>query len=196
MYMTEGDPKTAAAVSAPAHLNLIVQAHVADYQAIATRISRFMSLQFVPWPGLAVFLTLVATTHRLFDPVLVAWGTAGIAQIAVITYYYALYEVYNHVRYVETVLKPNLARLLCVHSDAFWGYERYLANTGKANDPLLGDIGPAVVSFLATALAAIARIPGSGWDYLGSILNGVLLVVTVTSVIRVVKVRKGFTRVA
>ncbi len=174
-------------------LKLVVQAHVADYQAIATRITRFTSLQFVPWPALAAFLTLVGGTHKLFDPILVAWGTAGVVQVAVLTYYFALYEVYNHVRYLETELKPKLAELLKLNTESFWGYEKYLKKTGKANDPLIGDVGPAFVSLLAVVLAAVSRIPGSGWDYLGSVVNGFLLVLTVTSVIRVVKVRRGFT---
>lgn len=174
-------------------LKLVVQAHVADYQVIATRISRFMSLQFVPWPALAAFLILVGTTYKLFDPILVAWGTAGVVQIAVLTYYFALYEVYNHVRYVETNLKPKVAELLKLNTDSFWGYEKYLNGTGKANDPLYGDVGPAFVSLVAVVLAAVSRIPGSGWDYLGPVVNGVLLVLTATSAIRVVKVRKGFT---
>ncbi len=180
----------------PEGLKLVVQAHVADYQAIATRISRFMSLQFVPWPALATFLTVVAATHKSFDPILVAWGTAGVAQVAVLTYYFALYEVYNHVRYVETELKPKVAKLLELNTDSFWGYEKYLKKTGKANDPLFGDVGPALVSVLAVVLAAVSRIPGSGWDYLGSVVNGFLLVLTVTSVIRVVKVRRDFTDAA
>jgi hypothetical protein len=174
-------------------LKLVVKAHVADYQVIATRISRFMSLQFVPWPALAAFLTLVGGTYKFFDPILVAWGTAAIVQVAVLTYYFALYEVYNHVRYVETQLKPKVAELLKLNTDSFWGYEKYLKMTGKATDPLFGDIGPAFASLLAVVLAAVSRIPGSGWDYLGSVANGVLIVLTITSVIRVVKVRRGFT---
>ena len=190
--MTDDTSKPSTADPALEHLKLLVQVHVADYQAIATRISRFMALQFVPWPALVVFLSLVASTHKLFDPILLAWGAAGVAQVAVLTYYFALYEVYNHVRYVETELKPNLAKLLALSTDSFWGYEKYLKKTGKANDPLFGDIGPALVSVVAVTLAALARIPGSGWDYVGSLVNGLLLVLTATSAIRVVKVRRDF----
>ena len=168
---------------------LVVQAHVADYQVVTVRISRFISLQFVPWPALAAFLTVAYYTHTFFDPVLVAWGTAAGAQIAVLVYYFALYEVYNHVRYIENELKPNMAKALSLNPDQFWGYERYLKKTGKANSALWGDITPAAISFLAVIIAALFRIPGSGADYIGSILNAVLLVVTVTSVIRAVKVR-------
>lgn len=114
-------------------------------------------------------------------------------QVTVLTYYFALYEMYNHVRYVETQLKPKVADLLKLNPNSFWGYEKYLKMTGKANNPLFGDVGPALASLLAVVLAAVSRIPGSGWDYFGSMVNGVLLVLTIISVIRVVKVRKGFT---
>jgi hypothetical protein len=174
-------------------LKLVVQAHIADYQVIASRISRFTSLQFIPVPALGAFLTVVVGTHKLFDPILVAWGTAGVVQFGVLTYYFALYEVYNHVRYLETKLKPMVANLLKVEPESFWGYEKYLKKTGKGNDPLFGDVGPVFVSFLAVLLAALSRIPPSGWDYFGSVVNGFLLILNVTSVIRVVKVRRGFT---
>lgn len=188
MKSTTNEPNT----QSLEQLKLIANAHVADYQVIATRISRFISLQSVPWPVLAAFLTVVYYTRSFLDPVLVAWGTAGVAQVAVLTYYFALYEVYNHVRYIENELKPNMAKILSLSPDQFWAYEKYLKKTGKANNPLYGDIGPALISFVAVALAALARIPGSGLDYIGSILNGLLLVMTITSVIRVVKVRMDF----
>lgn len=176
-------------------LKLQVQAHVADYQVIALRVSRFMSLQFVPWPTLAAFLTIVAGTQKLFDPILLAWGTAGVVQVAVLTYYFALYEVYNHVRYLETELKPKVAVLLDLNTESFWGYEKYLKKTGKAYAPLFGDVGPAIASLLAVVRAAISRKTesGSGWDQFGLALNVFLLVLTGASVIRVVKVRMGFT---
>jgi len=169
-----------------------VQAYVAEYQAIMTRINWFMSMQFVPVGPVVAFLALIGAIHASFDPILVAWGTAGVAQCAVLTYYFALYEVYNHVRYVETKLKPRLAILLKLDTDAFWGYERYLKKFGKANNALFGDLWPAIVSVLAFILAAIKRTPGSGWDYAGSLITGFLLLLTVISATRVVKVRKDF----
>lgn len=173
-----------------------VQAYVAEYQAIMTRISWFMSMQFVPVGPVVAFLTLIGATHASFDPILVAWGTAGVAQCAVLTYYFALYEVYNHVRYVETKLKPKLASLLKLETNSFWGYERYLKKFGKVNDPRFGDLLPVIPSALAFILAARTRIPewipGSGWDYAGLMLTGILLLRTVVSATRVVKVRRDF----
>ena len=173
-----------------------VQAYVAEYQTIMTRINWFMSMQFVPVGPVVAFLALIGAIHAFFDPILVAWGTAGVAQCAVLTYYFALYEVYNHVRYVETKLKPQLASLLKLETDSFWGYERYLKKFGKANDPLFGDLLPVIPSALAFILAALTRIPewipGSGWDCAGLLLTGILLLRTVVSATRVVKVRRDF----
>ena len=46
-------------------------------------------------------------------------------QLVILTYYFALYEVYNHVRYVETKLKPKVAELLELNPDSLWGYEKF-----------------------------------------------------------------------
>jgi len=175
---------------------LLVHAHLAEYQTITARISRFMSLQAVPWPALVAFLTIVTIAYEkgLFDPAfiaLVAWGAAFVAQLAVQTYYFALYEVYNHVRYVENELRPKLAALLGTGS--FWGYEGYLKKTGKANNPLLGDLGPAAISIAAIILASALR--WKSWaasDFLGLAINGLFLTVTGLTASHVVKVRKDF----
>ena len=171
---------------------LQAQAYVAEYQAMVTRINWFMSMQFVPWAPLVTFLALIAATYSYFAPILVAWGAAAMAQVAVLVYYFALFEVYNHVRYIETELKPRMATLLTLETDLFWGYEKFLKRHGKANDPLFSDLWPVALSGIAFALAALNRIPGSGWDYVGSLVTGFLLVLTITSALRVVKTRRAF----
>jgi hypothetical protein len=174
---------------------VLVQLHSTEYQAIVTRISRFISLQFVVGPVLVAFLTLVATGYQheieIFSPFVVAWGCALATQLAVQTYYFALYEVYNHVRYVENDLRPKVERLL--GTDLFWGYERYLTRTGKAYNPLIGDVGPAIFSLAAFALPALWRWDNcSGWDVLGLAVDGIFLILISVTVCNVVKVRVDF----
>lgn len=174
-------------------LKLLAQAHIAEYQGVTTRISRFMSVQFVVWPILVGVLSLITTTYKegFLGPILFAWGSVAIAQVAVQTYNFALYEVYNHVRYVEIVLRPKLATI--VGTDSFWGYERYLKNTGKANNPLLGDLGPTVMSVVALILVALWRRDSwEAWDFLGLAVNGLFLVGTSLSAWSLVNVRKAF----
>jgi hypothetical protein len=155
-----------------------------------------MTIQFVSWPLLLAFLSLVASTFRdgVFghpERALVIWGCAFAAQIAVLVYNFATYEIYNHVRYVETRLRPKLAALIGTNS--FWGYERFLSKTGKANDPLFGDVGPLLVSLGAIGLASVAQWDcWSQWDLLGLSWNGLVFIGAVAMSLRVIAARKGF----
>lgn len=190
------ETNTKAGVNPSGDPNLLIKAHIAEYQALANRINGFMALQFVPWPPLVVFLTLVATVYKyeLFDPTivaLVAWGAVVVVQVAVLVYNFALFEVYNHVRYIETKLKPKVATLL--GTDSFCGYEKYLKETGKVNNPLIGDCGLLVFQLAAIILATYCRWTNwSKLDSFGLAVNGFVLFFTAYTAIRIVKARKGF----
>jgi len=174
-------------------LKLLVQAHFTEYQAIVARISRFVSLQFVVWPVWVAFLILVATRYetKKLSPILFAWGSVLATQCAVQIYNFALYEVYNHVRYIENALRPKVATLL--GTDSFWGYERYLNKTGKANHPLIGDIAPTVGSLAMIGLATLWRWHSwSKWDFLSLAIIAIVFNVIRLSAFRIVKVRAEF----
>jgi hypothetical protein len=173
----------------------LVQALLAEYQAMTSRIVLFMTIQTVPWPVLAAYLGAVVTAYfnGLFTHVpvaLVAWGTVLVTQFAVHAYYYALFEVYNHVRYVEQQLKPQMAKLL--GTDSFWGYEHYLNKTGKASSAKLNDVAFAFIS--VGVMASVWNWRWATWgggDTWGAAINGLFLVLTLWSVIRTLIVQKA-----
>ena len=174
---------------------LQAQAYFGEYQAMMTRVNWFMSLQFMPLVPLVGFFSFIAITRSSLDPILIAWGTVGVSQIAVLIYYFALHEVYNHVLYLETKLKPKVAILLELNTDSFWGWERHLKQFGKAYDPRFGDRVPAILSaiaFLVAYIIAVTRMPASGWDCLGTVITGSLLYGADVLAKRVEKVRGEF----
>ncbi len=171
----------------------LIQVHSSEYSAMVTRINRFMSLQFVVWPVLIGALTFIWTEHSKgnLPAVLVAWGSVFAVQFASQNYNFALYEVYNHVRYIEQVLRPRVVALL--HTDAVWEYERYLNRTGKAHSAWIGDVAPAVGSLATLLLSAYWR--WNDWevsDFWGFALNGLLLIQVSLTACRIVMVRKDF----
>jgi hypothetical protein len=171
---------------------VLIQLHASEYSAMVTRISRFMSLQFVIWPVLIGVLIFIAKEYskRQLPADLTAWGSVFAIQFATQNYNFALYEVYNHVRYIERVLRPRVVALL--GTDAVWEYERYLHKTGKAHSAWIGDIGPAIGSLVAILLSAYWR--WDDWrvsDFWGFALNGILLVQVSLTAYRIVMVRKA-----
>jgi hypothetical protein len=136
---------------------LQLQAHFYEYQAVMTRINWFMSLQFIPLAPLAGFLAFIFIV-RNSHPILVVLGAAWVTQCAIFVYYFALHEVYNHVRYLLTTLKPKVAILLQLDTNLFWGWEEHLKKFGKANDPRFGDFVPAAISLIAFIISAFIAI--------------------------------------
>jgi hypothetical protein len=181
-------------------VKLRAQAHFSEYQAMMARGTFWMSMQFMPLAPLVAFFALVCivTKDHQVAPELVAWGTAGVTQVAILVYYFSLHEVYNHARFIEMDLKPDVAALLEWQGNKFWGWERHLKDLGKAFSPAIGDQVPIGLSCIALIAAMYAR-----WCPLHSIWDGVGLTATVglfvaTAVLgtNVVKVRKQLQRSA
>lgn len=180
--------------------NRQLEAYCNEYQAMMARMNWFMSMQFMPLAPLIAFYAFIAAVydHFSFNLILVEWGTAGVTQTAVLIYYFSLHEVYNHALYIERNLKPRVAVLLHLSTDAFWGWERHLRQFGKANDPTFGDLAPAglpSITFAAAVLMAIRRTLATGcttigWDLLGMAVTSSLMIGVVVLAFRVLKVRK------
>ena len=174
-------------------------AYCAEYNAMATRINTFIALQFVPWPPLAVLLGLVVNAFKIhdgrtFEPTtasLIIWLTVMAMQVAVFVYCFALYEVYNHARYVETELRPKLSTIIGI--DRNWGYEKFLKRAGRANNPNYGDRGVLGISILAILFGIYLQ-----WNSGLKVLDGILAMANVFvlykatgMVSRVVKAREN-----
>jgi hypothetical protein len=176
-----------------------VQAHYAEYQAIMTRINWFMSQQFMPFVPTVGFLSFVAVAHGSLGPIVSTWGVVVMLQIGSLIYYFALHEVYNHVRYLELCPKPKVASLIGLNVNLFWAWEAHLKNVGKANDPRLGDFAPTILSagsFFVGSYLIISSDPAPGWGAIWNCvlagISGSLWFLAVRVGLRVVAVRKTF----
>lgn len=183
-----GDPETQ---------RLQLQAYLGEYQAMMARVNFFMSLQFMPVAPLVAFLAAVAVAHKYLELhiVLLVWVSAGVTQIAILVYYFALHEVYNHVQYLETKLRPRVAALLLLRVDTLWGWERHLKKSGKAYGAWVGDVAPAIFSAVAFAVStavALLSEPASLWNCLAVLFTGGLLFGAALLSRRVMKVRHDF----
>jgi hypothetical protein len=185
----------------------MLQVHCVDYQVMVARISRFIGLQFVVWPVLVTFLTFVLVEFLKERPqsqhLSFLWAAALATNLAVQTYYFALHEVYTHVGYIETTLKPRVAIQIGLASfgvlgrdsglTSFWSWEQYLRKKGKAYDALWGDLFPTLFSVVAV-LSPLYLYTGvwSGWDFAALMVDGLFLRGICGTALRIVRARTVF----
>jgi hypothetical protein len=171
---------------------LQVQAYVAEYQAMMTRMTWFMSMQFVlSPPSVAALLSSIAAGNHKLIPFL--WVAIPVFQFTPLIYYFALHEVYNHALYIETILKPKIGTLLHLDTGSFWGWEKHLKKYGKAHNPLFGDLVPAALSGIGYVVTTIIAVTGTQtfwWNCLVIVITGTLWVGASVLGNRVVKARK------
>jgi hypothetical protein len=115
--------------------SLIVDAHIAEYEALMTRNTYWVTIQFSTAPAIAIYFTLLAVILSALGIVQPAgaaalqksilWVAVLGAELFVIAGYMCLYEIYNNVRYVESHLRPEMDKLL--PNQNYWKYENYLA---------------------------------------------------------------------
>ena len=174
----------------------IVSAHIAEYEALMTRNTYWITIQFSTAPAIAIYFTLltaiwnVISFLRLADGValqkLVLWiGILG-AECFVIAGYMCLYEIYNNVRYIESHLRPELDKLL--PNQNYWMYERFLAKH-RGLGALLNEWWIVVLVFAALLLVALYARPWGKSDFflcLASIAvsGGIIMRATEVSKIR------------
>jgi hypothetical protein len=177
-----------------------VDVHIAEYEALMSRNTYWITIQFSTAPAIALYFTLLATAwnaityFHLVDAVvlrkLVLWiGILG-AECFVVAGYMCLYEIYSNVRYIESHLRPALDKLLA--SPNYWMYEKYLAKhrgTGALANEWWA-VGFTSVAFVA--IAAYAR-PWNWQDILWLVANLVVLLAVVSRAAEVSKMRlSGF----
>ena len=116
----------------------LLQIHLAEYQAITTRNTYWLTLQYALFPILGAALVVLAQLWDQFDksPALstqahriIVWLAIVIVNVVIIAHTEVGWESYNNVVYLENHLRPELARLLRamnMSTDAMLGYESYL----------------------------------------------------------------------
>jgi hypothetical protein len=153
---------------------LRLQVYIAEYQAMMVRVNWFMSLQTTCWLALPTFLTFVAAVGKDIDPVLIQWGAATVVEMLIFLNLVSLDEVYKHLLYIETNLKPQLAGFSHMPLNSFFGWERYVRAKGKAGDPSVFDTAPpgvALVTFFIATSLTLSRTDSGKWPSYGDILG-------------------------
>jgi len=146
----------------------LLELHLAEYEALMTRNTYLMAIQFTLWPVVGIVLALVAQlwtsgTIKIESRLLIWIAEAGLFLVAN-NWADTLWEIYNNVTYIEHELRRWVSAELG-SSAAFWGYERYLA-AQRGLKPALWELAlPTAGGGLIVGTAAMAT-PESTWQIL------------------------------
>lgn len=101
----------------------IMQIQLGEYQAITTRITYWITLQFSVVPITGGALLLLAGAGKLFPPTFTIWAAAAIIEVGIGAYFYTIYEMMSNAEYIECELARRIRKAL---PDApIWQYELF-----------------------------------------------------------------------
>jgi hypothetical protein len=168
--------------------------HVAEYQALTTRGSYWLVLQFSLVPVVPVYLSLaVGIWSAVTIKEIVIWATLAGLQALALLWAQALLQHYIAIRYMECYLRPLIREGL--DTAKFWGYEPHLilhrptrADWYELILPILG-----LIIFLTILIFRLSQ-QFSWWDGAGISLNFILLVILWNVVLKARRVRIEWSR--
>ncbi len=102
---------------------LELQIHLAEYQALTTRITYWITLQFSVIPITGGALLLLPGVGKLFPPLITVWATTVIMEIGIAAYLYTLYEMMSTGQYVECELASRVRKVM--PNAPVWQFELY-----------------------------------------------------------------------
>ena len=159
-------------VSEPFWEQGLLSAHFAEYQALTTRTTYRLTLQFALWPILLITLTLLANAKDFFGPHGTVWTGAGTVQFVVIHFYTVELEIYTDIHYIETQLRPMIEAIL--GPEPFWRYEHFL-HDHRAIGPAFWEYWPLALGVAAIAFAGYSVPEWRTGDYCGLVLSSLAL---------------------
>ena len=114
-------------IGEPPSLGVIVQLHVAEYEALMTRITYWILIQYSVGGAIAVPLLIffLGQTQPLAVSGIKIWIIVVTTEIFFGAYYYSLFEMMAHSDYIENTLVKRLRDLEYFNGKEFWEYERY-----------------------------------------------------------------------
>ncbi|MBZ5694902.1 MAG: hypothetical protein LAN36_06035 [Acidobacteriia bacterium] len=176
----------------PYRPELLVQVHVAEYQALMERLTNWITLQCSLWAVFVFYLALVAQVWQSFqNKCLLVWVSVFIFEVVELYWCYWQMETYRNVAYVEKVLRP-LVESQVGHSP-FWRYERHIAWT-RGEGFIWWEWSNVVYPVLVLGAAAIWRRPWSAWDSLGLIFAVLMYAGVVVVAVDMLKTRRSIFR--
>ena len=178
------DPRHASPEGVPA----LLQVHLAEYQALTTRNTYWMTLQYALFPILLLFLAIVAQMWGTFDHKLLVWVSVCAIDAIFFSHYQAGWESYNNVLYLETRLRPEILELL--GNGELLGYEDFLK--AQRGPVVWWEVPAAAASVALLAIASFCERPLSSTDDVGIAIGVLLTVAVVWSAARMVRTRHRF----
>jgi hypothetical protein len=191
---------------------------VAEYDALMTRITYWLTLQYALWPILLALFGLVALAWNssVVTHIVLIWGTGVVAQVIVLHWYHAAREIYDNVLYLENELRGMIQPF--VGTEEFCRYDRWLNNRRwkvpiwLESWPAIGlfafrhrlltnlllqlqfESWPAIGSFAFLAVVIWQTHPWTPWDFAGIALNVFLQICIIASTRGLAKRREMFGR--
>lgn len=193
---------------------LLIQVHLAEYQALMARSTNYIAMGAATWPlgvSLLGFLTAFfallwqhlteAQIHK-YRFFIVGWLSVFAIQLALIFWTFLVREQYKTALYLETKLRPLVQDL--VQTQNFWLYERKIPELTMPDKTILPKLFRLLhkwlelqtelwvfILFVATILYRIYTAHGFGfWDWLGVAGNAVAFVLLVYWAVAVAEIRQ------
>jgi hypothetical protein len=172
----------------PKAVSASLQVYLAEYQALTTRNTYWMTLQYALFPILLLFLAIVAQMWETFDHKLLVWLSVCAIDAIFFSHYQAGWESYNNILYLETTLRKKILELL--GNRELLGYEAFLKTQ---RGTLVWWEPPAAAASLALlAIASFCERPLSTIDYGGIAISALLTAGVVWSAVRMIGTRLRF----
>ena|ERR1035437_976036 len=188
------EPTTTVGPSADRFLQL----HIAEYNALTTRSTYYITISASLVPVIVIFLALVAQmwSNPYSKHALLIWPTGVAIQFFLLAMIANAQVQYQNIKYIEKVLRPLIGPLLQPPS-GFWRYERYLSDQRRGAQ--WWEYTPAVGAAVTVGAAIAGRLldpaqRSATWDaldWVGVGFNALFLVVAFWNSFKVVALRRS-----
>ncbi len=101
-----------------------IETHLAEYNALTTRLTYWITLQYVTYAIAGAALGFLAEAWGHVDSRQLAWASILIQLCLLWALAQTNFEIFTYVVYIERHLRPKLKELITCNS--FWRFERYL----------------------------------------------------------------------
>jgi hypothetical protein len=156
-----------------------IDLHIAEYNALTTRSTYFINIQFVLLTALIAWIIVIGNIWNTKLEYLLNWALLIGAQLLGIINAIMIWESYCIISYIENDLKPKICNI--IKNKTLWGYEPFLL---KLREKKQTKISMIFIDFFGTIMAGIIIIATViyrfhnwiSWDWLGCFINVLLFV--------------------
>jgi hypothetical protein len=180
---------------------LLAQCHLFEYQAVTTRITYWITLQYsIGGVTAAALVEFLRHLDELARSVIGFWGAVVVVEYLVGAFVYTLFEIMDNSFFIHDNLADKIRPFLPL-GKGFWGYERYRQRTQMYRPwamyfPLLvsfGALGGALAFLLQYRTLACADYVGGGLSLLVAVWTAFIAHAAVSTQKKMVKNRPAHT---